>query len=253
MQPKWSFIIKGEDESELHGKTYRLLIKKTINKNAFGYVRNIKHKAEIEVCLVAIKKRDAEKLKIKIQNELINAKAEGLNFGKLYKFEDDIKYENFEIVREDELTEMVWALQGAGQIFLESAKKQDIILKTLRRRDSRKEEGLLLALSYEARGILRRLSNLEEEIKILGKTKKIPLIHVYALQKALVEPPWTNRFFMRLTYDLFYSIKNLDPVFITLNKREQLRKLKSVNIILNEYYGLVDRRLRTLAFERRHK
>jgi hypothetical protein len=73
--------------------------------------------------------------------------AEKLLFSDLRSFEDDDeRYRTFEVLREDELTEMVWALQGAGSVFLSSSEK---ILDVMVTRDLRKERGLLGALELE--------------------------------------------------------------------------------------------------------
>ena len=242
-----TFKINGKDESELHGKQYRVLLKKLADKKGVkGSVRNIKYKSQIEVKLDLEDKAQAEEIRkfMKEELETYDQDTQVLEFGELCQIEDDMKYDDFSVIREDELTEMVWALQGAGDVFYKSSKDIRNVMIT---RDARKERGLLAALKLEV-GLIKKTA--EDMIKDLGESKPVKFNFEHScLQKALVEPAWAdNDDFLQLTSDLFHLInRHYKAAFQDLHEnREKINELENLKKVASEYYGLIETRLKDL-------
>lgn len=248
----WLFRIIGEDETDIHGGGYRVRIMKFAKEQGvLGSVRNIKFKPEIEVRLIKENKEQAEKFKDDLKTKLKEPK---LKFDDVCYFQDnDDNYKDFTVVREDELTEMVWALQGAGQIFsvlaekqAELSEKQDKILKALNKRDYLKELGLLSALKLEVGFINEKVGDMIKQVAELGNTSFFNFT-TSCLGKALVEPAWVDGNFMQLTGDLFYRIKRADKQpFDTLSKEAKLKELQELKSVAFEYKTTIDGRIKYL-------
>lgn len=243
----WLFTITGKDETEIHGKLYRVEIKKIASKSKIrGSVRNIKFNPEIEVKLAIEEKDAALGFKKSLEQTLNEPKEdeEKFAFSDLRSFEDDDeKYRDFAVLREDELTEMVWALQGAGGVFLKSSQE---ILEVMIIRDLKKERGLLGALKLEV-GFTKRA--IEEMIEDIKEKKEVEFrFEQPCLQKAFVEPPWAdNDSFLQLTSDLFYKMNRRNkPQFRTLDGEEQQNELYSLIAVAAEYYQMIDTRIQEL-------
>jgi hypothetical protein len=239
----FSFYITGKDETEIHGKRYRAAIAKlAIESNILGSVRNVKSKPEIEVRLVLNNKTEALNFINKLEPVLNKNKKEDerLKFSDLYESEDgDGKYNEFNVIREDELTEMVWALQGAGDVFLKSSQE---ILNVMINRDYKKERGLMGALSLEVRYIKKEIDDMTIKIKDDKKVK----FHFdkHCMQRALVEPPWAdNDEFMIITHELFYSISRNESSFESLNVEEKLKELEAINKLVTDYSDRISKRI----------
>jgi len=125
-------IVKGKDE------TSRL--------NLVGRVRNLKD-GRVEILC---KGPDAQKLedKLRILNDRNVFLIKDI---KRHRYDEpEAKFfDNFTIEHSDDLSEMVWALRGAGQRFKESIDALEKINSTLENRDKKVAEGRLLTLYYE--------------------------------------------------------------------------------------------------------
>ena len=242
----WLFTITGKDETEVHGKAYRVKISKAADKKKIsGSVRNIKSIREIEV-RVASEEGEASEFKAALEQAMNKDREEEekLIFGEcVHLKEDDGKYQGFSVIREDELTEMVWALQGAGGVFLSSSEK---ILDLMVARDFRKERGLLGALGLEVGFIVKRAGDMITGIQG-GKAVKFQF-EQDCLRKALVEPAWSdNDTFLQLTSDLFHSINRSDkPEFGSISSEDQVKELDSLRKVASEYYKIIDDRIEEL-------
>ncbi len=154
------------------------------------------------------------------------------------------KYRGFDVIREDELTEMVWALQGAGSVFLSSSEKIRDVLVT---RDLKKERGLLGALKLEVGFVIKRVGDMITGIEG-GNTDVEFQFEQDCLRKALVEPAWAdNDEFLQLTSDLFHSInRSGKPRFESVTRPNQVKELGNVKKVAEEYYKMIDTRLEEL-------
>ena len=242
----WAFKITGKDESELHGRQYRVLIKKLADKaQILGSVRNIKYKPQIEVRLDIADKTQAEAIKKQLEDGLksIDTEAKPLEFGELCQLDDDIKYEEFSVIREDELTEMVWALQGAGEVFYKSSKDIRTVMVL---RDTMKERGLLGALKIEVGFIINRVNTMINDVSA-DQTPEFNFVEQHCLKRALVEPAWIDDKFMQLTNDLFYKVNRSEKAeFASKNKDERLRELQSLKDVAIEYQKSTENRIKYL-------
>lgn len=124
-------LINGGEEHSVHGRRLRRKIKEIADGGGFrGSVRNIKDKPQVEIRIVG--GEAAENFSGRILKAINEGKSgfSGLQMEGPYGLggEKAGDYHGFKVIREDELTEMVWALQGAGDIFLESAIGQREIL-----------------------------------------------------------------------------------------------------------------------------
>ena len=145
-------------EFQVHGVHLREVVHKSIvncqtklTSKINGHVRNIKNKPIVEVKLVSIDdvfpKAAHSVLEKAFQKEFkiddVNSKYYGVELESPVKtsdFSDD--FGPFTIFREDELSEMVWALQGAGREFRAAI---EVILE----RDQKKKDALLKATMSE--------------------------------------------------------------------------------------------------------
>lgn len=243
----WSFKIFGHDETDLHGGFYRVRIMHFANdylekhKSLIrGSVKNIKYKAEIEVRVVAETEKIAGEFKNNLDKELNGNRKEKLTFGNLYAGEEETEEEitDFKVIREDELTEMVWALQGAGGVFQDASKHLVI-------RDIMKERGLLGALNMEVGFIKSKIKTIIDNVDTTIEPKFN--FEQHCLQKALVEPPFPDDIFMQLTNDLFYGINRRDKEpFQNLNKENKLKELNDLNLRTTEYLKAITERIQQL-------
>lgn len=236
----WRFIICGSEESAVHGKRLRRTIKENADKNKIlGSVRNIKFKSHVEVRVIAETIEEAKDLKRIITTEL-GEKGE-YTFGEVFVVdgEETDSYREFEVIREDELTEMVWALQGAGDAFVESTKQQKKILETINQRDYKKEYGQLAALLIE-------VGRWEMEINSdIDNGKLTPDLPINCLKEALIRPPYLNDEFISRTHELFYFLGSINDREMQdmsdANKEKHFRKLLDSDI--EKYKGIISRRI----------
>ncbi|MFZ0512710.1 MAG: hypothetical protein WAM14_13975, partial [Candidatus Nitrosopolaris sp.] len=108
---------------------------------------------------------------------------------------DDKLFSDFTIERSDDLSEMVWALRGAGNLFVESTEVLAKIYGKIQERDERTELSRLLALHYELVYNKSHLQNINE------CRDKISLIALSASIENPILPE--NEFVMPLTSVVF--------------------------------------------------
>lgn len=122
----WKFVVRGDTPYDVHGVGIRETVRKiahSFDPGLEGKVRNIKGQPVVEV----ICRCDEEKLKgfVRIVDSKLkeNPLVGSIETGKYEPYADHvIRFDGFEVVREDDLTEMVWALQNAGHAVLSQNK-----------------------------------------------------------------------------------------------------------------------------------
>lgn len=255
----WRFLIKGKDETEVHGIMLRRKIKQMADKEKLcGSVKNIKHKPEIEI-KIASNKEDSEKFREsteKALNEKVKAKdeEEKYNFTQLFCIEGEKAedYKEFAVIREDELTEMVWALQGAGDVFVKSAeiaKKSaetaDKILETIINRDIKKEFSRLSALSIEIKAVLNQIENITKN----AERNELTLFSFrnLSLKETLINPIFLDKDFMQTTPEVYNILEYLQSKeFLGLAPEFKLKALEKYKKIIDEYVNIISGRLEQL-------
>jgi len=121
MQQLCRIVIDGETASSVQGAELRETVQKIARGMGItGQIRNVKGKPRVEVICGKEKSdllfEEINKLK-KRGDVLFRIK----NIFKTDELFDD--FQDFDVVREDDLSEMVWALQGAGKVFVSASKK----------------------------------------------------------------------------------------------------------------------------------
>lgn len=130
----WKIVIEGLTPSDVHGVMLRESVQKLAVSEIFverikGKVRNIKNTNRAEIIALATEKdvTEFEKTTLKAlpeKNPLLESDdisshgAEKITNRSLRKEIEKQTRPTFKIVREDELTEMTWALQSAGKTIL---------------------------------------------------------------------------------------------------------------------------------------
>lgn len=123
----WELVFWPKSAEDIHGVNLREAIRRAAVKIGIesGHVRNNKKDGTVRVLC-----QENDEGKVKSLYESITEKPPGLAEGKIdgkksyfhkITYSDESKapkFQNgFEIIREDELSEMVWALQAAGKVF----------------------------------------------------------------------------------------------------------------------------------------
>jgi acylphosphatase len=125
--PLWKIILEGQTAFDVQGVNLRESIERiAIDMKIEGYVRNKKGTKLVEIVCRGETERDAERLRDAINHRLfvINplVKHDCIKIQGPQKHDDPAEREDeisgFEIKREDDLAEMVWALQNAGRALL---------------------------------------------------------------------------------------------------------------------------------------
>jgi acylphosphatase len=166
----WRMVFWGATDMDVQGVYLRQVIKEIADSKEFcvkGHTRNLKDgsvevlcecdKATADKLFSSIKQAAAVK-RIKIDENKTEPPTQ-----KIFEFD------SFDIVREDDLKEMVWALQGAGRTF----KEQD---------DIKKEEALR-GLFYE----LRALS--DYALEMLEKNNHKRAFRMLSMENIMTCPP----------------------------------------------------------------
>lgn len=132
----WRVIVKGE---RVQGVGFRESASHALNKsNIKGFARNLKESGKVELTLLFDGDESALRGLIKGIIGKISEKmpaAEGAEIDRTDRLTDDYterqisQSERFEVRREDDLHEMVWALQGAGTLFAMATEKIDLLLE----------------------------------------------------------------------------------------------------------------------------
>ena len=168
-------LIKGITPDKVHGVNLReeILIK-ALSKGVGGYVANIKGTATVEI--IADGKNTKEFL-----NEIKRVYgSDGKGHGVIHCWEErHVEFDKFEIKREDELTEMVWALRGAGNVF---QKLIDTIKKQEEEREEKRAQSLEISIESELNTISETLNSID-----LGNTH--PRFRTCCIEHFIVEPP----------------------------------------------------------------
>ena len=114
-------MIIGETANSVHGSELREYIQRIANNMSInGQIRNIKGDSKVEIiCEGEKEKLDNFFKKIK---KLEKCKDKLFNIKEVNNEEELFEFKEFKLVREDELSEMVWALQGAGKVFYATEK-----------------------------------------------------------------------------------------------------------------------------------
>ncbi|ODS36249.1 MAG: hypothetical protein A7316_01400 [Candidatus Altiarchaeales archaeon WOR_SM1_86-2] len=162
------FIVSG---ATIQGVQFRETLSKIAkNLELKGQVKNL-HKGDVEVIFLyndnegIIRKCFEKTIGTLKEKELIDEwdagdiKIDGnsLNEFEVYKLDDpktERKIKDFRIIREHELKEMTWALQGAGRVFLSASKKIEGVLK-------RKKEEVIGRLNSVNQELLYAQTNLK--------------------------------------------------------------------------------------------
>jgi acylphosphatase len=166
----WRMVFWGATDMDVQGVYLRQIIKEIADSKELcvkGHTRNLKD-GSVEV-LCECDKATADKLFSSIKQSSVFKRIK-IDENKCESPTQKIfAFESFEIVREDDLKEMVWALQGAGRIF----KEQD---------DIKKEEALR-GLFYE----LRSMSDYAQEM--LEKNDHKRTFRMLSMENIMTCPP----------------------------------------------------------------
>lgn len=188
-QTFWEFEFFGKDSADIHGIGLREAIREIASKaKVKGKVENVKTNGSVKAVCAAKNEEQANKLFDKIIH-IEKPPIKGSIFGRplskmrMVTYKPPIpKFKDFAIKREDELSEMVWALQGAGKVF-ELQQKQ-------------KTERLNNSLKYAINLIADRAT----ELKTNGKAKR--KFVVLAIDNYIKECPVNDQVLMSTLYDL---------------------------------------------------
>jgi acylphosphatase len=172
-------IIEGHTSYSIQGVNLREQVEKfvreTINHDKIqvtGKISNLKN-GQVEIIFCG---SDNELDRIKAQIEKLTTikkdqeVTKGIRQITVYDYDTPI-FSDFTIERSDDLSEMVWALKGAGYRFVESTEVLGKIYSKIEERDKQTESSRLLALYYE---LVYNLSHLHD-IKDYGKISLVVL------------------------------------------------------------------------------
>ncbi len=201
------FSIKTNNETEIFGRNNRIAIQKFAKESKInGTVRNLKGKAEIEIFIVAESLDEVLILCEKINNETqINGQLTTISEATWCKVED---FKDFELIREDELTEMVWALQGAGREFSQTTNKLEKIQQNLEERDGKRRLARLSSLHLE-------LGNLKKKIELLKnsrntfETRKLQYV---ALEQSIRDPVDGDDEFIQSIHGVYAMVNDIEEL-----------------------------------------
>ncbi len=178
----YKVVITGKTETDVHGVGLREFISKVANSEKVkvdGNIRNIKNSNRVEILCKTkddiVKLVDVIKQTIK-DNPIIDS--DEINFGEPKEVKDEtieIVDDKFEVIREDELTEMVWALQTAGKAVLsqEKIRSQNVI------------RGVLVELE----NLKNKLNEIDEKKELKGSDLYTIRFNVLSIEEFLREPP----------------------------------------------------------------
>jgi hypothetical protein len=162
-----------------------------------------------------IKAQVEELTKLKNDGKVIK----GIKPIKIYNYEvDDKLFSDFTIERSDDLSEMVWALRGAGIRFVESSKMLAKIYDKIQERDDRIASSRLLALHHELvynKSQLQDINNCKDKISLIALNASI--------ENPIVQE---NNFVMPLT-DLVFALtelKNAESSLLNNYNSEELKQ-----------------------------
>ena len=167
----WRMVFAGRTDMDVQGVYFRQIIKEIADGDELmlkGQVRNLKDGSVEVIC-------ECERRKAKNFYDSIirKAKAKGIRIKEekcITPTEDIFEFKKeFKIIREDDLREMVWALQGAGRVF----KEQEEV----------KRAEMINGLRYELHSISETSEKIIDEMKV---NRRLRLI---SMKKILAQPP----------------------------------------------------------------
>lgn len=136
----WRVVVKGERVQGVGFRERAAHALTRLNPSVKGFARNLKESGEVELTLLF----DGDKTSLEdtingiikgIAKEMPMVKGAMIDSKKTVLLEDSYterqirELERFEVKREDDLHEMVWALQGAGTLFSMATDKIDQLLE----------------------------------------------------------------------------------------------------------------------------
>lgn len=209
----WTFIFYGKNNEDLHGITFREEIKKIAsNLGVLGNVKNIKRNGTVEVICEVKTSSVADQFYNQIlssQNPMISEKIDPQKSKRTQLSfdpeENSPKFEDFNIIREDELAEMVWALQGAGRVF---ALQGEIRNKNLNR-----------SLKYG----INSISECAAQLLTNGKPKR--KFTLLAIDNYITECPSNDRIIMINLYDLHQMCEDVNAIISSNDLEKEKAKL----------------------------
>jgi len=159
-------VITGLTATDVQGITLREKVERLAKQlGAKGFVRNVKGKSEVEVICDADKAKELFEGIGRIRERLGGMFAIGEPTETLFD-----EFTDFTIKREDDLTEMVWGLQGAGKAFLSA---EDV-------REEMRKKRLMRGLKGEISSISDRIEDVKSGV---GTFRTI------CMENFLKEPP----------------------------------------------------------------
>jgi len=213
-------IVYGETTSSVHGAELREKIQEIALKwKIDGQIRNVKGWPQVEIICC---RDDKEKFR-NFFNELLGLKAQK---DALYNVTDVLErdslfddFNGFNVVRSDDLSEMVWGLQAAGKVFSFSEKTRNMSLfKSL--------ELCINSVSVQL-----------DQMEAAGKYSSF---HLFAIEHFLEQPPASfegaDAFLLKL-WDLYTVGKGLNALIENKARADEkvfISQIKSLRELLGE-------------------
>ena len=198
-------IIQGKTATDVQGIGLRDKIQRIAKDMVIkGMVRNVKGEPKVEIICEAERANELyeriEKLKNEIRGNFIVNKPSAQLFD---------EFDDFYIKREDDLTEMVWGLQGAGKAFKEAEKM----------REENRKRMLIKSLTQELNSILVHIDKLRHK-------EPVSSLRVICLENFLREPP------LDINDDLMKNLNDLYDLCVETNDLLKNGDGEYVNIIM---------------------
>ena len=234
MEPKcYRITIEGRTSFGIQGINLRERIEQTIKHpkdgkalDVNGRVRNLKD-GRVEIICIG---RDVNPLHKTLEewNEIKHTVKEELYDPRATEFKD------FTVERSDDLSEMVWALRGAGYRFVQSTETLETINRNILERDKKTSRGRLLTLHYE---LMHNIIELDEEIPNSDR------ISLEVIKSNAVSPVLSEEDFAHLSVQVFLELqryqKDRDFRSTTVTLKENLTELRTkIDRELSTNYGI---------------
>jgi|GEM_PF-3047129 len=213
-------VVFSSASIDLHGVLLRESLKKAF-KYESGEVEN-RHENEV-MLIIQTEKTQQEIKALAIQacseNPLLKEDVKEIDIH-LQPTLTDVSFsqKGISIKRSSQQDETVWALQGAGKLFLQSSKIQKETLEEIKARDRRKLIGLLSGLSIEIAGIMDQLAAVQLRLLLARKNKasqptnsNAPLLpNTAAIDNFLVECPIDDQEFINKLITLQNMVRGVN-------------------------------------------
>ncbi|MFH0890067.1 MAG: hypothetical protein V1836_02895 [Candidatus Aenigmatarchaeota archaeon] len=224
-------IVVGESESDVQGTDLREDIKKVATSLGINArIENVKDKSEVKV-ICESDKADSLYKGIKILVDKAN-EDDKLYFIKDVKLPDDRIFDNtdLDLVREDDLSEMVWALRGAGRAFKKLA---DETKKLEERKQKVKTESMFTGLRYE-------INSISEHVGFLRSKERNSDFQLFTIEHFLKEPIVLNDgdllTSLRALYDFCQETNHLKNAGKDIDKNLDVIEALIDSIVKNSQY-----------------